>query len=180
MFGSIPQGSSVANIVLGVVVLALLIVMQLRARPVRDNGARITLVLGVIGLVNLVQAMRGHHLTALTVAILAGSLVLAAGFGVARALTVKLWQRDGQVWRRGTWITAVLWAASLAAHLGYAALLTGSAGERATANASILLYLAVSLGLQRALVANRARRIFPGALDGAGLGGGAPYIGARR
>ena len=50
---------------------------------------------------------------------LAGSLVLAAIFGAARAATVRVWMQNGQAWMKGNVLTAVLWVAAVGAHLGY-------------------------------------------------------------
>jgi UDP-N-acetylmuramyl pentapeptide phosphotransferase/UDP-N-acetylglucosamine-1-phosphate transferase len=151
----------VAQIVIGVAVLALLIYRQLRARPVNTSGLRLAAVIGVIGLIEAYQFIQHHHAGPVTYAALLGSLVLAAVFGVLRAATVRLWMQDGQPWSRGNWLTASLWIVALAAHLGYDALV---AGHR-TANvgdATIVLYLAVSLGVQRLVVHQRAQRLDAG------------------
>jgi UDP-N-acetylmuramyl pentapeptide phosphotransferase/UDP-N-acetylglucosamine-1-phosphate transferase len=148
----------VAEIIIGVAVLALLIYRQLRTRPVNASGLRLTAVIGVIGLIETYQFVEKHHAGALTYVALLGSLVLAAAFGVLRAATVRIWLQDGQPWSRGSWVTASLWIAALAAHLGYDALVAG----RGTANvgdATIVLYLAVSLGIQRLVVHQRAQRL---------------------
>jgi hypothetical protein len=52
-----------------------------------------------------------------------------------------------------------LWIASLAAHLGYDILFAHGPGARGLGTATIVLYLAVSLGFQRALVLQRAHRL---------------------
>jgi hypothetical protein len=101
--------------------------------------------------------LRQHHGGSL-VAALAGSLVLAAATGALRAPTVRLWVQDNQVWRKGTWLTAVLWIASLAAHLGYDALVTHGKADANVGTATIVLYFAVSQGVQRLLLAVRAER----------------------
>ena len=56
-------------IVIGVAVVALVIVRQLRTRPVREtSAARFTLILGVIGIIALYNAWKGHTVGAPTVA----------------------------------------------------------------------------------------------------------------
>jgi len=148
----------VAQIVIGVAVLALLIYRQLRSRPVNASGLRLAAIIGVIGLVEAYQFLQQHHAGTVTYAALLGSLALAAVFGVLRATTVRIWFTGGQPWSRGSWVTASLWIAALAAHLGYDALVaghrTGNVGD-----ATILLYLAVSLGVQRLVVQQRAQRL---------------------
>ena len=68
-----------------------------------------------------------------------------------------MWLRDGQAWSQGSWLTALLWAAAYAVHLGYDSLLDMSTAERGLGSATSLLYLAVSLAVQRAIVRRRAR-----------------------
>jgi hypothetical protein len=152
----------VGQLVLGVAVLALLIYRQLRVRPVNASAVRIVAILGVIGLVEAVPYFRSHHAGSAAYAALAGSLVLAAAFGVARALTVRLFVRDGQVMQQGGWLTALLWVVALAAHLGYDAVIGQHKDLSGVGSATILLYLAVTLGIQRVIVQQRAQRLQPG------------------
>jgi len=152
------------DIVLGVAVLALLIYRQVIARPVRARGLQIVLMLGVIGVIQTVGYFDHSHSSDGTYAALGGSLVLAAIFGVLRASTVRLWIQDGQVWQKGNWVTGGLWVVALAAHLGYDALVARGNGHGAASvgDATVVLYLAVSLGIQRVIVQQRASRLMPG------------------
>ena len=158
----------VIDIVLGLAVLALLIYRQLSARPVNASALRLIVVLAVIGVVQTYQFLSKDHAHPLTYAAIGGSLVLAAIFGWLRAGTVRVWLADGQVWSQGNWLTATLWIASLAAHLGYDILVAHGPGARGLGTATIVLYLAVSLGFQRVLVLQRAHRLQLG--DPAALG----------
>jgi len=83
------SSQAILNLVTGVAMLALLIYRQLRARPVRGNQ-RLMLVLAVIGLIEAAQYMQKVHSSSAAVIALAGSLVLAALFGVVRAVTVRI------------------------------------------------------------------------------------------
>jgi hypothetical protein len=169
------------ELVLGVLVLGLLIVRQLRTRPVNSSSARLTLVLGVIGLIETVQFFDHHHGTGtFAVAALAGSLVLAAIFGVLRASTTKIWLQNGQAWSKGNWLTAVLWVLAVAAHLGYDALVDTHHGLSGLGNATIVLYLAISLGVQRMIVAQRAQRLGGGPTGPAPSYGTGPVDGVGR
>ena len=163
----------VADLVLGVVVLALLIYRQLVPRPIRSSSTRIVLILGVIGIVETVQFLQHHHQSGstatVTAAALLGSLVLAVAFGVARAKTVHIWLKDGVPWSRGNWLTAGLWIVALAAHLGYDALLDQHKSTNGLGTATIVLYLAVTFAVQRVIVQQRARRLAPT--------GGTPFFG---
>ena len=60
-------------------------------------------------------------------------------------------------------LTAGLWIVSLAAHFGIDALIDHSTTAKGLGSADILLYLAVSLGVQREIIRLRAARI-PGGL----------------
>jgi hypothetical protein len=153
----------VVDIVLGVAVLALLIYRQLIARPVNASTLRLLVILGVVGLLQTTRFLGQNHSGALTYGLLAGSLVLAAAFGALRAATVRIWIADGQAWSRGNWLTALLWVAAVAAHLGYDAVVAHGHGSRGLGSATVVLYLAISLGFQRIIVQQRARRLQPGA-----------------
>ncbi len=148
----------VYELVIGVAVLAFLVYRQLQARPVSQARQRLGLILGLIGLIETVNYVRGHSGTVI-VAALAGSLVLAAGFGAIRAATVRIWMQDGRPWSQGSWLTATLWVVAVAAHLGYDALLGSHKGLSGLGSATVLLYLAISLLVQYLIVDYRARRL---------------------
>jgi hypothetical protein len=164
--------SVATDIVLGVVVLALLIYRQVVPRPVTTRGLQIVGILAIIGVLQTVQYFDKYHSSDGTYAALGGSLVLAAIFGALRSATVRLWIQDGQPWQKGNWVTGALWVVALAAHLGYDALVARGHGHGAPSvgDATVVLYLAVSLGIQRLIVQQRANRVLPG--------GGAPGTGA--
>lgn len=143
------------NIVIGIAVLALIVTRQLRARPLRA-GLRLPLLLAVVGAAELSSYLKTQHSQSAIIAELAGSLVLAAGFGAARAMTVRLSYRQGQWWVQGSLLTALLWVLSLAAHVGYDALL-GHGGQ--VGSAAILLYVAVTYTAQRLVTQARAARV---------------------
>jgi hypothetical protein len=164
------------SLVIGLAALALILVRQLRARPL-ESGVVLVLVLGVLGLAETGAFLFGkdqftafvkgqsHHLSpavpdarAVIIAA-AGSLVLAAVTGALRAPSERLWRQDGQVWRKGTMVTVVLWVVSLGLHLGYDAV---AAHGPDFGDATMMLYFAVSVAAQRAALAARARRLRDG------------------
>jgi hypothetical protein len=150
----------VVDIVLGIVVLGLLIYRQMVARPVRSSALRLTLILGVIGVIETVQFLdKHHHSGGVVYAALGGSLVLAIVFGALRAWTAKLWMQGGVPWTQGTWLTAVLWVLALGAHLGYDAILDHNKGTNGLGTATIVLYLAITLAVQRGLLLLRTQRM---------------------
>lgn len=116
-----------ANLLIGVLALGLVIYRQLIPRRVRSNW-RIALILGALGLT--VQYFKGRHIDAVIIAEIGVSLILAAAFGLARASTVRLSYREGQWWSQGTWLTAVLWIVSVAAHLGFDYVVAGHNPQR--------------------------------------------------
>jgi hypothetical protein len=155
------SGADTANLILGVAVLALVLWRQLVTRRLSESY-RLSIILAVIGVYEFVEFLNGHpHDDGGITAAVAGSLVLAAGFGVARALTVRVWRDNGQLLRRGTWLTALLWVVSLAAHLGYDYLVAGHITGKNGANvgdATVVLYLVVTLTVQRFILLNRVAR----------------------
>ena len=163
----------VTELALGVVVLGLLIYRQLVPRRVSSSSLRIMLILGVIGVIELVQFLQKHHDRTVLAAALGGSLVLALVFGVLRAMTTRIWQQDGSAWSQGNWLTALLWVLALGAHLGYDALLDHHHGTAGLGEATLVLYLAISLGAQRLVVMQRARGPLPPGLPHPFFGAGA-------
>ena len=154
--------ASITSLAIGVLILALLIVRQVTTRRLRENY-RLMIILGVIGLVEFADFLKGRtgSDSKIIVAVI-GSLVLAGVFGVLRALTVRIWRESGQLLIKGSWLTGILWAIAVAAHLGYDYLIVGSsAGKDGTAlgNSTVLLYLAVSLTVQRFVLLSRASRM---------------------
>jgi hypothetical protein len=147
-----------ADLVIGLLVLGLVIYRQVIARPVKSN-MRLPLILGVIGVVETYQFLKGQHIGVTIIAEFIGSLVLAAVFGLARAATVRLSFRQGQWWSQGNWLTAILWVVSLAAHLGFDALVSGQHGHESLGQATIVLYLAVTYAMQRLIVQARCQRL---------------------
>jgi hypothetical protein len=165
-----------ASLAVGLAALALILVRQLRARPL-ESGVVLVLVLGVLGLaetgaflfgkqqfITFVKG-RNHHLVLAVpdaravITAAAGSLVLAAVTGALRAPSERLWRQDGQVWRKGTVLTVLLWLVSLGLHLGYDAVVARAPDF---GDATMMLYFAVSVAAQRAALSARARRLGDG------------------
>jgi hypothetical protein len=152
--------ATITNLIIGLAVLAFILYRQLQPRPVRDN-MRLPLILGVIGVVELVKYLQHRPHGTGVIAALAGSLVIAAIFGAIRAATVRVWIDGGQAWRQGNWLTALLWVLSLAAHLGYDYVIDRKAGQSGLGSASLLLYFAVTFTIQRIIMQARAQRTGP-------------------
>jgi membrane protein YdbS with pleckstrin-like domain len=160
------SSQTVIQLVVGVLVLGLVVYRQLQARPLRANQ-RLLLILLVIGAIETWQYFQsGKHSASLAAVALVGSLVLAAVFGAVRAFTVRIWQQDGQPWVQGSLLTAVLWVLALAAHLGFDYLVSQHKDIGNIGNATVVLYLVASLGVQRAVMIYRSQRMDPAAVSG--------------
>ena len=155
------SSADVVSLVVGLAVLAWVLVRQLSPRRLSESY-RLSLILAIIGAVQFADFLKGHpgNPGGITAAV-AGSLVLAAVFGVARAITVRVWRQGGQLLRKGTWITAILWIIAVAAHYGYddlvAGHITGKNGS-SVGNATVLLYLVISLTVQQFVLLARVKR----------------------
>lgn len=156
--------SQIVYILVGLAVVVLIVIMQLKTRPLRENSAtRLTIILGVIGVFEIYSAIKGRPLGAWTVTWLAGSLIVGGALGAARALTVHIWRTDdGSALVKGTAVTAILWIVSVAAHFALQVGINHSTKIAGFGSASLLLYLAITLGAQRAVMQLRAASISTG------------------
>jgi hypothetical protein len=145
------------TIAFDVVLAALILYRQRRIRPVpRTLHLRLPIFLGVLGLIEILDYTDGHQVTAGGLWLVIGVTVVAAGLlGFIRALTVNIWESNHWVVRQGTWLTMGLWVLSLAVHLtsAFGAAQVGSGGLESS---SLLLYLALTLGVQAYVVHVRA------------------------
>ncbi|MGC4112401.1 MAG: hypothetical protein QM747_18670 [Nocardioides sp.] len=149
------------NLIVGVLVLGFILWRQLQPRAVReDQPYRLMLVLGVIGVVDLVGFAGSHRVTPVAWALLAVSLGIGAAFGVTRGALVHIWRRDGVLVRQGNAVTAMLWIAGLVVHVLVDVLINGVDHAASGIGAdAILLYLGVALAAQRYMTLNRAERL---------------------
>lgn len=154
--------ATVTALLVDLVLFGLVIYRQVSVRPVR--ASRLWLILAAVGVVELASYGQHNKLAPLAVAALAGSLVVGAVLGGVRAVTVRIWYRDGVPVRQGTWVTVLLWLVSVGIHLGAGALLSGP--TRTLLEVGTLLYLGVTLGTQQLVIGAQARRI--GSVEPAG------------
>ena len=102
------SGANLTSLIISVLVLALFLSRQLVARRLSESY-RLSIILAVIGIVEFANFLGGHpDDDGGIAAAVVGSLVIAAVFGAVRALTVQVWRENGQLLRKGTWLTAVL------------------------------------------------------------------------
>jgi hypothetical protein len=149
---------NVTEIVIGVAVVLLLLARQVQKRSVKeDSRPVIFLILAVVGVFEAGQFIKSHPVGSQAVLLALASLVLAAVFGVIRAFTVRLWRENGQLFRQGNVLTIVLWLVSIGIHFGGDTLIDSSAKGLSTS--TLLLYLAVTLGVQQVVVRYRATQL---------------------
>jgi hypothetical protein len=146
---------------LGGLILILVVLRQLRVRPVpRVFRAVFPLVLAVIGLFGMVSYTGNHHVSASAWAWVLGTLLVGAlGLGALRGLSMKVWSDRGWVLRQGTNVTLALWLASVVVHI-----VGDTAGNHAGAagleGSSFLLYLGITLAVQYYVVHRRAQPLW--------------------
>ena len=142
---------------LGALILILVLLRQVRVRPVpRVFQPRLPVVIGVIGLFEMFSYAGNHHVSSTAWLWVAGTLVVGAlGLGVLRGLSMRVWTGNGWVLRQGNAITMALWLVSLLVHfVGDAG--QSHAGAAGLEGASFLLYLGVTLCAQYYVVYRRA------------------------
>ncbi len=151
------------QIIIGIAVLGWILYNQLRVRQFTARRLRIAGILGVVGVVEVASAAAAHPVSVVGWTLLVVGLVVGAALGLVRAATVKLWVRDGAVWTQGHALTAALWILGIGIHIGLD-LLAGAIAPTANAvnTSSVLLFIAVSLGVQGLVTMQRARTL-PGA-----------------
>jgi len=148
------------DLTIDAVVLAWILYRQRRIRRVRLRFAgRVPVLLSVVGLFQFVHFTETHSLGAAVSGIAIGSCVAgAAFFGALRASTVRLTRSDKGVAQQATWLTLAIWAVSVGVHFSLATVVSGLHGPIDVIAASLLLYLAISLGVQNTVVHHRAVR----------------------
>ena len=130
---------------------------QVQKRSVREDSRPILLlVLLVVGIVELVQFVQGHPVNATGITMLLASLVAAGVFGAVRAYTVRLWRENGTLYRQGNLVTVLLWLVAIGVHFGADVLIDHSGSAKGLSSVSLMLYIAVSFGVQRFVVQARA------------------------
>lgn len=168
--------SGTLQVVIGIAVLGWIIGNQLRVRQFSPRRLRVAAVLGIVGLVEIVSTAGARPVSVVGWTLLVTGLVIGAALGLLRAATVRLWVRDGAVYTQGHAMTAALWMVGIGTHVGLDVLARVIAPSADAVEASsVLLFIAVSLGVQGLMTLRRARSL-PGArvLDGVRAAGSDP------
>ncbi|SHE56944.1 hypothetical protein [Streptoalloteichus hindustanus] len=154
---------AVVNVAVWLVVTALVVLRQLRPRPIRRKPAVVTSVLvGALGVAGtafgVASVTKYHALSAGTVALVLLTFVVAVAFGAVRALSVRVSHDEtGRALRQGTVATVVLWLASVGAHLGMGAWIDHTTHVGLLGTSTIYLYVALTLWTQSGVLRRRAR-----------------------
>lgn len=160
--------SGTLQAIVGIAVLGWIVWNQLRVRQFSTRRLRVAGILGVIGLVEVASSAAAHPVSVAGWTLLVAGLVIGAALGLVRAATVRLWVRDGAVYTQGHAMTAALWIVGIAIHVGLDLLARAIAPSADVVDASsVLLFIAVGLGVQGLMTLRRAQSL-PGArlLDG--------------
>jgi hypothetical protein len=143
--------SPIAILILAAV--AVMIVRQFKARAVRPAAlAAVPLVLITLG----AQGVAAHQLGTVALILLAANVVISVALGGLRGRSEHLWRSaGGATWRKGTPVTAALWAASIAARL-IATIVAHALGVHSAAAGELELLLGISLAAQHVVIATRS------------------------
>ena len=150
---------TLTNILIAIIIIGFILSRQLRERPVReDKGYTTVIILMAIGVVQVAQvAEKTADIPLGAYGVLAVSLLVGAGFGMWRAVKTHLWRDHGTLVRQGNWITVVLWIVGMGLHIGSDVVLERISPHAATlGSSSIVLYIAISLVVQRYVIMQRA------------------------
>ena len=132
------------------------LVSRWHGRPI--NSRRLLLMPALLSGYGVLQftGAAGRGLRPVDVMIVAAGTAVAAAMGVARAVTVAVYVRDGQPWMRYRAATLALWAATVVTRLAVTAIsiATGSSAA-ASRGPAILLSVGVTLLAEGVVVTHR-------------------------
>jgi hypothetical protein len=149
--------NNITSIVIAVLVLGFVLVRQVQKRSIKEDSKPVLLlILLAVGLVDFVQFVQAHPVNGTGIAMLVASLVAAGVFGAIRAYTIRLWREDGVLYRQGNALTILLWLVAIGVHFGADVLIDHSGSAKGLATTALLLYIAVTFGVQRLVVRSRA------------------------
>lgn len=148
---------SYSNYIISVILLIWIVWRQMSPQMVTKK-TRTYLIIMVIGIATVIggNSKPKVSFTSTGIAIMAATFIVSAVLlGILRAFSYHVWvAHDGLVMRRGTILTILLWALSIAIHLGGEHFVPGS-------DALTTFYIGLSLLIQHESVFYRAKRRFP-------------------
>lgn len=151
--------ADVVEVAVAAVVLVWVVVRQVQARPLIARTMMIfPAVLAAAGVAELLRApAHGGSLTQADITWIAIDLAAAVVTGGLRAPTVRLFERNGELWRQGSLLTVALWLVSIGAREAIG-VIGGHDGAGPALDHGLLLSFGISLAAQYAVIALRGRR----------------------
>src|SRR5580704_7684158 len=148
----------IVNAALVLALVVFLLYRQTVARPV--VARRLWLLPGILAIVGVavVANVNKGQLSYTAIEWIAIDIVVSLVLGGIRGCFVRVYARDGVMWRQGGVITVTLWLVAIAARL-LLGFLAGKAGVGNVSEAAIELSLAASLLAQNAVIAYRGTRM---------------------
>jgi hypothetical protein len=137
-------------------VVAVLVIFMIGRRfvgsPVTTRSFVLPIVFVVLGAAQLQTGISPGG-----VAMLVAELVLGAAAGAARGYTIHLYEHEGHLWQKYTWITAVVWIALIGVRVG--AIFAGHAlGVEFPSGTASLFTVGASFLTESLVVNNRATK----------------------
>jgi hypothetical protein len=130
-----------------------MIVKRFAGSPVGSRSLLVPLVLTGYGLVTLAQTHPAIGATGIV--LLAVEALVSVGTGMARAVTIKLFVRDGHLWQRYTPLTLGVWIVMIGIRIGF--LVAGHGmGISLPEGATVMFSFGLSMVFESLFVAKRA------------------------
>jgi hypothetical protein len=150
--------SAVLNAVLILALVAWVLYRQTIARPV--VARRLWVLPGILIVIGVaaISHVDNGNLSATAVLYVGLDLVASIAMGAVRGCFVRVFARDGVMWRQGGAITIALWIVSIALRV-VVAIFADNAGVGNVSNAALELTLGATLLAQNGVVALRGSRL---------------------
>jgi hypothetical protein len=148
----------IVNAALVLALVAFLLYRQTVARPV--VARRLWLLPGILAVVGVavVANVNKGQLSYVAIEWIGIDLVVSLALGAIRGCFVRIYGRDGVMWRQGGVITVSLWLVAIGVRV-LIGILAGNAGVGNVSEAALELALAASLLSQNAVIALRGTRM---------------------
>lgn len=149
--------SAALNVALVGALVVFILYRQTIARPLTARGVwLLPVILIVVALVAISNVDHGN-LSYTAVVYLAIDVVVSLALGALRGVFIRVFERDGAMWRQGTVVTVMLWVAAIGIRI-VIGVFASNAGVGNVSVAGLELALAASLFGQNAVVALRGTR----------------------
>lgn len=148
----------VAIILIVVIAVVIGYVLVSRLRGQRLNVRRLLVLPGVLTAIGLVQVfgLARHGYRAVDLILIAGGIVASVLLGMARGVTVSVYERDGAMWLKYRATTMWLWLATLAVRVALTVIAHSTGAGLASSGPALLLAVGTTLLGEAAVVASRA------------------------